>query len=303
MLDPNRKSGNGTAQLTARHRRHCRRIDPARKVAHDRDIGPEPQADRLLEPFSEFPQKRIGISPRFFTFVGEIEFPVTMLRDPGRATSGRQRDVEVSAGKQGRNAGEHGPFGAEGKKTEDMVERQRIHFSPNLSRGEQGFDLRSKIELFVAPGPVERTDPELVPGQDEPALVEVDQRKSELPAEVLKHADTVLFPEMHEDLRVAAGAEAVPEPLEMSPPLGKVEQLAVVNHGNGAVFIKYRLTSVRQADDAEPSRDQPETGTHQHPALIRSPVQDRPGHALQFACGNLTLPGEVDDSRNSTHES
>jgi hypothetical protein len=133
-------------------------------------------------------------------------------------------------------------------------------------------------------------------------LVEINQRKSELPPEVLEHVHTVLFPEMHEDLRVATGTEAVPEALEMSPPLGKIEQLAIVNHGDGAVFIKDGLTSVRQADDAEPSRDQPETGTHQHSALIRSSVQDRPGHALQFACGNLTLPGEVNDSRNSTHD-
>ena len=78
------------------------------------------------------------------------------------------------------------------------------------------------------------------------ALGEVEQHEGELTLEMREQILAVLLVEMHDQLAVAAAAEDVAARLKLGLALGVIEQLAIADHGDGAVFVEDRLLAVTQ---------------------------------------------------------
>ena len=104
---------------------------------------------------------------------------------------------------------------------------------------------------------------------------EVDERQRELAAQLLEDALAVLLVEVHDDLGVGVGAEDVALGLQLRLALGIVEQLAVVDDGDGAILVEDRLLAVAETDDGEAAIGEPEAGADRE----NHPRQDRGARA------------------------
>ena len=110
------------------------------------------------------------------------------------------------------------------------------------------------------PRPVERADAEAIAGQQQLLLAFVPQRDGELAAQLLEDAFAVIFIKMRDQFGVAMGAEVVPLRFELGLDFGIIEQFAVEDDGDGAVFIGDRLLAVREADDLSRRLARPRPG-------------------------------------------
>jgi hypothetical protein len=88
---------------------------------------------------------------------------------------------------------------------------------------------------------VQRADANAVAGEENSALGEVDQRDGELALQVLEDAFAVFLVEVDDDLGVGVRAEDVALGLELRLALRIIEQLAVVDDGDGAILVEDRL--------------------------------------------------------------
>src|SRR5262249_6831408 len=111
----------------------------------------------------------------------------------------------------------------------------------------------------------------------------------------------VLLPEVRDDFGVAVGAEGVPAGLKGGPLFRVVEQLAVVGDGDAAVLVEDRLSPVRQPDNAQPPRRQPQSGGFAVTVLIRPTVEQAVGHRPQGRGRNRTLGLQIHHPRDAAH--
>ena len=106
---------------------------------------------------------------------------------------------------------------------------------------------------------MERADAETVAGQQQPLAARIPQRDRELAAQARERRLGVLLIEVRNDLGIAVRAEGVPTGLEGRPLFRVVEQFAVVDDTDAAVFVMDRLLTISQADDAQAPRRQAQT--------------------------------------------
>ena len=66
----------------------------------------------------------------------------------------------------------------------------------------------------------------------------------------------MIFPEMRNDLGVAVSNEAMAFRCEFFASLDVIEQLAVEDHEEAAVFICHRLLAIGQSDNTQSTRGQ-----------------------------------------------
>ena len=109
------------------------------------------------------------------------------------------------------------------------------------------------------------------------------QSEGELAAQVFEHALLVLVPEMRQQFRVAVGAEAMSLRFEPVFYLGVVEELTIEDSNDTAIFIGRRLAPVREPDDAEPSVCEANALVLDEAIVVRPPMDQRIGHALEDA--------------------
>ena len=125
--------------------------------------------------------------------------------------------------------------------------------------GQDGLDLRAEEQRSVAVQVVERFDPVAVAGEMEPAASVVPQGKGEHAVEALDAPDAPLLVSVEEDLRIRAGPEFVAEPLQPTPQLTEVVDLAVVDEPEALRRVRHRLMGGRrEIDDGEPAMAQEE---------------------------------------------
>ena len=94
----------------------------------------------------------------------------------------------------------------------------------------------------------------------------------------------------------------MPLRFELGLHFGIVEELAVEDGDDGAVFVVDRLLAVREADDAEPAIGEPDAGLFEIAVLIGPAMDDGVGHARQGAGRNGAGAGEIDDACDAAHE-
>jgi hypothetical protein len=88
----------------------------------------------------------------------------------------------------------------------------------------------------------------------------------------------------------------------LEQPLAKLHvviNLAIHNHGHGAILVEHRLVTALDIDDREPAGAEPDSWLDVCPARVRTPVLDRPTHAVeQFFVDSST---RIEHSGNSAH--
>ena len=109
------------------------------------------------------------------------------------------------------------------------------------ARCEDRLDLGAEEHPVALPAPVQRADADAVAGEEDGALGEVDERDGELALQVLEDAFAVLLVQVDDDLGIGVRAEDVALGLELGLALRIVEQLAVVDDGDGAILVEDRL--------------------------------------------------------------
>ncbi len=206
-------------------------------------------------------------------------------------------------GQQRLHAFEHGAARAHGEEREELVEAARVGRGGHGAGGEQRLDLGAEEQPVALPAPVQRADADAVAGEEDGALGEVDERDGELAAQLLEDALAVLLVEVDDDLGIGVGAEDVALGLQLCLALGIVEQLAVVDDGDGAILVEDRLLAVAETDDGEAAVGEPEAGAQEEAVVVRAAVPERLRHALQGRRVRLPLASEVDDSSNAAHRS
>jgi hypothetical protein len=150
--------------------------------------------------------------------------------------------------------------------------------------------------------PVEGADAEAVAAEDDALARPVPQGDGELAAQVLEHPLLVVLPAVGDDFGVAVGGEAVAAALQFGLHLGVVEQLAVVDDGDGAVLVADRLPAVSQPDDAEAPRGEADARLFEIAVLVGPAVDDGVGHGAQRPRRRRPpLPRQVNHPRDATH--
>ena len=115
---------------------------------------------------------------------------------------------------------------------------------------QQGLDFRCKGEQPAVVVVVKRLFPEAVAGAKQPARLRVPQREREHAAEPLDAGRPILLVGVQDGLCVAMRRVPVPGPFQLRPQIRMIENLAVIDDLQPAVFVGHRLLPGRQIDDA-----------------------------------------------------
>src|SRR6185503_19275874 len=150
---------------------------------------------------------------------------------------------------------------------------------------------------------VQRADADAVAGEEDGALGEINERDGELALQVLEDAFAILLVKVDDDLGVGVRPEDVALGLELRLALRIIEQLAVVDDGDGAILVEDRLRAVAETDDRQAAVGEAEAGTDEVAVRVGAAVPDRIRHLLQHPRVGLPLTGEVDQSCDAAHRS
>ena len=149
---------------------------------------------------------------------------------------------------------------------------------------------------------MQRADADAVAREQHDALGEVEQHEGELALEMREQILAVLLVEMHDQLAVAAAAEDVAARLQLGLALGIVEQLAVADHGDGAVLVEDWLLAVTKPDNAEPLLDGADARCEQGAGLVGPAMGERRAHARDLRPIRLPPTLEVDHTCQPAHD-
>ena len=129
---------------------------------------------------------------------------------------------------------------------------------------------------------VERLDAHAVAREDEPAQAAVPEGDPEHAAQMAHELRPVLLVEVHDRLRIAVRAEAMPPRLEPRAQLAEVVDLAVEDGADRAVLVRDRLMAALDVDDREAA--DPERGARPDPpaSLIGAAMDDRRRHLREL---------------------
>src|SRR2546428_6701167 len=111
---------------------------------------------------------------------------------------------------------------------------------------------------------------------------------------------SILLIQMDDHLRIGMRLERVAAADHLLSQCLEVVDLAVEDHPDGAVFVRQRLMTGVQINDAEPPHAQSDVVADKEAAVIRSPMRDGRAHALHFFSADRAA-SEAQNSRNATH--
>ncbi len=167
--------------------------------------------------------------------------------------------------------------------------------------GEESLDFGSKEQPVALPAPIQGRDPKAIASEVQLAFLRIPQRDRELSAQMLPSRFAVIFPEMRNDFRVAVRDEAMAFRREFFASLDVIEQLAVEDHEEIALFVRHRLLAIGQSDNAQPARGERDTGPLEKSLLVRTAMEDRARHLLHHTGWRRALPGQIDDPCDAAH--
>jgi hypothetical protein len=282
--------GEGTdrlAMVPCRKAEHRAGIETAAQIAADRNIGPEAQADRLLERVPEL-GRVIGVGalrPRRIG-LGIVEIPIAHHLDVPIAGD------EVMARRHLEHAVIKGAHRMPAR-LEMVVERLGIPARRHTG-GEERLHLGGEIERATVPGIEQRLDAEPVARSEEQTVALVEQDKGEFAAQTVQALRTEIFVEMKRNLAVGAGPQAVTGSLKR--PLDRLiaVELAIDDDPCPFVLAGDRLVSRRKIDDAEPRMAEADTAVRRDPIAppIRATMMKAAGGPLERAVRYRLAAGE-----------
>jgi hypothetical protein len=89
--------------------------------------------------------------------------------------------------------------------------------------------------------------------------------------------------------------------LELDLPFGVVEQLAIVENGDGPILVENRLLTVVDPDNAETLMGDADPGREQGAAIVRTAMEQHGAHALHLGPIGLPPTLKVDHTCKATH--
>jgi len=276
VLEGHREGPQGERGARRRERAHDARIDAAAQVPADRYVGLEAQPHRRAQQLVQGLERvrRLGGG------LGVVERVVAPYREPPvlppRAAPGLER-----ADPPKRSAGR-----ARRPEREDLVQALGIERALDLARDQQRFHLGREIEIAVPLRVIQRQDAESVAREKHGPGAPVVDRERELAVQALQHPLAPLLVSVHQHLGVAAGAEQVPAGLQLAAQCEVVEDLAVVDDEDAAVFVRHGLHPARQIDHAQPGVGEAHPVVDVQPEPVRPAVPDGGRHPLQQLRGH-----------------
>ena len=117
--------------------------------------------------------------------------------------------------------------------------------------GEDRFDFRGEQQRVARPAPVQRLDAEAIANEQEAAFRSVPDRERKHPAQPVYAIVAPLLVGVNDCFGIASGSIAMAARLELAAHLGVVIDLAVKHNPHGAGFVRRRLLSRTQVDDAQ----------------------------------------------------
>ncbi len=179
-------------------------VDAARQEHAQRHVGDPPQSHRVLEQRPEGPGESAGVGLGQRAFVGN--FVVTI--GPGRPVL----DVHGVTGEQLGDVSVEGAVPGQVLQAEQLGQQRRVQLVAHVGVAQQHRDLGGEDDpsAVVDGAQEQRLDAQPVTGQEGLAPAAVVDAEGEHPVEPMHQLGTVFFPQVHQDLGVGAGAEAMP---------------------------------------------------------------------------------------------
>jgi hypothetical protein len=106
---------------------------------------------------------------------------------------------------------------------------------------------------------------------------------------------------MDDQLAIAAAAEHMAAGFQLRLAFRVIEQLAIADHGDGAVLVEDGLLTVIQPDNAEPLLDGADAGSKQGAGLVRPAMDQCGAHARDHGPIRLSPTGKVDHTCQPAH--
>ena len=224
----------------ARHRcDHGARVDPSRQEGTERHVGDHAQPHGLAQPG---PELLAGLALGEGIVQAEAHVPVLARRGHGLIAADRERmrRRELPRRAEDRAGLRHVP------EREVLFHRERIDLAAESRMHEQRLQLRAEDERAVGEQRVvQRLDAQAVARKEQGFPSGVPQRECEHSAEPVHAALLPRLPGADDDFRVAAGAEPVPEPLQLPDERLEVVDLAVEHDHHRPVLAVERLMAGR----------------------------------------------------------
>jgi hypothetical protein len=133
------------------------------------------------------------------------------------------------------------------------------------------------------------------------APFEIDEHEGELALEAGEQRLAMLLVEMDDELGIGVRAEDMAARLKLGAPLGKIEQLAIADHGDAAVLVVERLPPVLDADDREPPMCERQARREQEARIVRPAMGERRRHALDLRPVRLTPSLKINHACQAAH--
>src|SRR6266487_6402858 len=127
-----------------------------------------------------------------------------------------------------------------------------------FTRPQESFDFRRKEDFAVQPGMEERLDPKPITRRVKTLLAFVPEDQGKLSTKLTHELQPVLLIEMHGDLAVRFGAEAVATSLKVAFDRLVAVELSVHDDENRSIFIADWLLTVIDSDDCQSGVPQPD---------------------------------------------
>ena len=235
--------GGGRRFGASRHRRHHRRgVDPSGEEGAVGHVGHH----LALHRGGELP----GQPPRQLVVAG-LDRAAGRVAEARHARGPALLDGQHRCRRQLEHALEEGARSRYEAAGEEVVERHAVDRRLDEAGRDQGPHLGGERHPPAVAPPVERLDPELVPGGHEPAPGRVPESEGEDPVQVADEVGAALLVAVHDHLAVGAGGEAVALALEPGAQVEVVVDLTVDDRRDRAVLGVERLVAAGHVDDRQ----------------------------------------------------
>src|SRR5271156_5004930 len=106
---------------------------------------------------------------------------------------------------------------------------------------------------------------------------------------------------MNDDFSVGVGMKTMTLLFELAAELAEIVDLSVEDDPRRTIFVKHRLVSARQVDNAQAAHAEACPILYKHSFRVRSSVDKRLAHPVNDTIVNPGVIACADDSCNATH--
>ncbi len=163
------------------------------------------------------------------------------------------------------------------------------------------FDFRSEQKPLRRQFVVQRLDAQPVACDEERFRIAIPDGKSEHAAQVLYAICTVFFVEMDDGLGIAVRAIAVAARDELLAQREMVVDFAIKHDPQRAVFVRNRLMTARNIDNAEPPHSDAHRAVGIKAVVVGSAMADHAAHFAQRRGVRPGVPSEFKNPSNPAH--